>query len=240
MDYTLFWTAFGAIGTTLGSLITAVAVIVAISQYKQTVSKKIAISMKFEIVEYNSVKELLIGVSVTNTGTRNIIISDSYLSIDSDFIPVTKVQTDAIFASKVSPVFYTIYNSYPSSSYRVVMTAKQKKWHENERHPSNTVTEAVNMHEDKFHHVDMQLSPITFPLELHPEERLMIHLRLKEIFEWIRTSENGKYLSNRRKLKFVVLDTADKQYKYNSHLSIASIYRVTFEFLNDNQKLDNR
>ena len=33
MDWNLFWSAFGAIGTTFGSLITAVAVIVAVYQY---------------------------------------------------------------------------------------------------------------------------------------------------------------------------------------------------------------
>ena len=35
IDLTIFWDAFGAIGTTLGSLITAIAVVVAVYQYKQ-------------------------------------------------------------------------------------------------------------------------------------------------------------------------------------------------------------
>lgn len=34
MDWNLFWSAFDAIGTTFGSLITAVAVIVAVYQYR--------------------------------------------------------------------------------------------------------------------------------------------------------------------------------------------------------------
>ena len=32
MDWNLFWSAFGAIGTTVGSLITGVAVVVAVKQ----------------------------------------------------------------------------------------------------------------------------------------------------------------------------------------------------------------
>ena len=41
MKWELFWTAFGAIGTTIGSIATAIAVGVAVMQYKQPVRKKI-------------------------------------------------------------------------------------------------------------------------------------------------------------------------------------------------------
>lgn len=44
MDWNLFWSAFGAIGTTVGSLITGVAVVVAVKQYKQPLEKKIVVS----------------------------------------------------------------------------------------------------------------------------------------------------------------------------------------------------
>lgn len=39
MDWNIFWAAFGAIGTTIGSLITASAVVVAVKQYKQPLKK---------------------------------------------------------------------------------------------------------------------------------------------------------------------------------------------------------
>lgn len=41
MDWNLFWSAFGAIGSTLGSFITAIALIVAIKQYKQPLKKEL-------------------------------------------------------------------------------------------------------------------------------------------------------------------------------------------------------
>ena len=45
MDWNLFWTAFGAIGTTLGSLITALAVVIAVKQYKQPLNKIVKVEM---------------------------------------------------------------------------------------------------------------------------------------------------------------------------------------------------
>lgn len=54
MDWSLFWDAFGAIGTTAGSLITAIAVVVAVVQYKQPLIKKIRItvSTSFPVYEH--------------------------------------------------------------------------------------------------------------------------------------------------------------------------------------------
>ena len=40
MNWNLFWSAFGAIGSTLGSFVTAIALIIAIKQYKQPLKKK--------------------------------------------------------------------------------------------------------------------------------------------------------------------------------------------------------
>ena len=45
MNWNLFWSAFGAIGTTIGSLITGIAVIIAVKQYRQPLKK--AINMGF-------------------------------------------------------------------------------------------------------------------------------------------------------------------------------------------------
>ena len=44
MDWNLFWTAFGAIGGTLGALATFVAVIVALWQTKLNYNKKVQLS----------------------------------------------------------------------------------------------------------------------------------------------------------------------------------------------------
>lgn len=41
MDWQLFWAAFGAIGTTIGSLITAIAVVIAVRQYRQPLTKNL-------------------------------------------------------------------------------------------------------------------------------------------------------------------------------------------------------
>lgn len=44
MDWNLFWTAFGAIGGTLGALATFIAVIVALWQTKFSYKKKLQLS----------------------------------------------------------------------------------------------------------------------------------------------------------------------------------------------------
>ncbi|MCI8540271.1 MAG: iron-containing alcohol dehydrogenase [Erysipelotrichaceae bacterium] len=54
-DKILFWTAFGAIGTTLGSFATAIAVIVALWQTKYSTKKKLKLVFNDNIKIYNSV-----------------------------------------------------------------------------------------------------------------------------------------------------------------------------------------
>ena len=49
MDWNLFWTAFGAIGGTLGALATFVAVIVALWQTKFSYKKKLQLSFSDDI-----------------------------------------------------------------------------------------------------------------------------------------------------------------------------------------------
>lgn len=76
MDWNLFWTAFGAIGTTTGSLITAFAVVIAVKQYRQPLNKLV----KVEVTSAVSVD--LLGnpisfycVSVKNKGIRTVQIN---------------------------------------------------------------------------------------------------------------------------------------------------------------------
>lgn len=79
MCWDLFWTAFGAIGASLGAVATTLAVIVALWQTKYTHKKKLKIYFidNFQLYNQNtgaSVK--YIGVRVTNIGNRKLIIQN--------------------------------------------------------------------------------------------------------------------------------------------------------------------
>lgn len=76
MDWGVFWTAFGAIGTTLGSLITAVAVVVAVKQYTEPLTKRIMIKFTSAIPVGLPIDAPLLCISVANSGIRPICISD--------------------------------------------------------------------------------------------------------------------------------------------------------------------
>ncbi|MCI9403654.1 MAG: hypothetical protein HFF04_08290 [Oscillospiraceae bacterium] len=82
-DWNLFWTAFGAIGTTLGSFITAIAVVVAVRQYQEPLVKrlKIGFSFAFPVYSDNHLGADLFCISVANTGVRPINVSNIYLNV---------------------------------------------------------------------------------------------------------------------------------------------------------------
>ena len=92
MDWTLFWTAFGAIGTTLGSLITAIAVVVAVKQYKEPLIKRINITFKSAIPVGMNVDNFLYCISVSNSGIRPITISNIYLNVGSKNLMINNAQ----------------------------------------------------------------------------------------------------------------------------------------------------
>ena len=77
MDWNLFCSAFGAIRTTLGSLITAIAVVVAVKQYKQPLEKKIIVSYgtTLPIMTDNSIGRHHMFIDAKNIGVRNITIT---------------------------------------------------------------------------------------------------------------------------------------------------------------------
>lgn len=77
--WNLFWTAFGAIGTTLGSLITALAVVVAVRQYRQPLIKRLKIEFTSAFTVGHSIA--LYYIRVANTGIRPINISNIYLNV---------------------------------------------------------------------------------------------------------------------------------------------------------------
>ena len=75
-----FWNAFEAIGTTVGSFITAIAVVVAVIQYKQPLAKRVNINISTAIPIFDIFpKEAYYCFSVSNTGVRPIFISNVYL-----------------------------------------------------------------------------------------------------------------------------------------------------------------
>lgn len=77
MDWNVFWSAFGAIGGTLGAVATTAAVVVALWQTKYSQKKiiKLAFSDNFQLYNSNTGESVkFIGISVVNTGNRKIII----------------------------------------------------------------------------------------------------------------------------------------------------------------------
>lgn len=78
MNWDLFWSAFGAIGGTIGALATAGAVIVALWQTKFTQKKKLKLFLNEDItiMTQDSGKcYRYVGITVTNIGNREIIIN---------------------------------------------------------------------------------------------------------------------------------------------------------------------
>ena len=77
MDWNLFWSAFGAIGGTLGAVATTAAVVVALWQTKYSQKKiiKLTFSDNFQLYNPNTGESVkFIGLSVTNIGNRKVII----------------------------------------------------------------------------------------------------------------------------------------------------------------------
>lgn len=92
MDWTVFWTAFGAIGTTVGSLITAGAVVVAVKQYKEPLIKRIKIEFRSAIPINLGVDAELFCITVSNTGIRPINISNIILNVGQKDLVIHNAQ----------------------------------------------------------------------------------------------------------------------------------------------------
>ena len=78
-DWTLFWTAFGAIGSTIGSAATTIAVIVALWQtkypYKKNLKLKFSDSTKI-VSERNSNLPMLVSLDIANIGNRDVHLKE--------------------------------------------------------------------------------------------------------------------------------------------------------------------
>lgn len=92
MDWILFWTAFGAIGTTLGSLITAIAVVIAVRQYRQPLVKRLKIEFTSAIPVGLGVDNDLFCIGVSNTGVRAINVSNIYLNVGDKNLVINNAQ----------------------------------------------------------------------------------------------------------------------------------------------------
>lgn len=85
MNWNLFWTAFGAIGGTVGAIATAAAVIVALWQTKYSYKKKLNLSFTDNITivpENGSTFYHYIGITVTNIGNRDVVIQNWGFALD--------------------------------------------------------------------------------------------------------------------------------------------------------------
>lgn len=86
MDWNLFWTAFGAIGGTVGAIATFTAVLVALWQTKIAYKKKLQLSFSDNVSAVTNNDDCtvsFVGITVTNIGNRNIIIQDwGFLCLD--------------------------------------------------------------------------------------------------------------------------------------------------------------
>lgn len=79
MDWNSFWTAFGAIGATIGSIATSAAVIVALWQTKISFKKKLQVSFSDDIAvafENGSNIYRFVGVNISNIGNRDVVIQN--------------------------------------------------------------------------------------------------------------------------------------------------------------------
>lgn len=96
MDWNIFWSAFGAIGTTIGSLTTAFAVVVAVKQYKQPIEKRISVThgMSFPIMVDDTLGDTQVHIEVKNLGIRDITISAFYLKNKKKKYWLNRTQSD--------------------------------------------------------------------------------------------------------------------------------------------------
>lgn len=78
-NWNLFWNAFGAIGTTIGSFITACAVIVAVKQYKQPFVKEIKIDFTLAMVNFEETPKAYYRIKFINSGIRKCKITSMYI-----------------------------------------------------------------------------------------------------------------------------------------------------------------
>lgn len=94
MEWDLFWNAFGAIGTTMGSMITAIAVVIAVYQYKQPLKKRIRISFNSGIIVYPSDEsdDKIYSIAVGNIGVRPVVLTNIYFRVGKNNVVLNNLE----------------------------------------------------------------------------------------------------------------------------------------------------
>lgn len=110
MDWNLFWTAFGAIGGTVGALATAAAVIVALWQTKYNFKKKVKVRFTDNAMAINdTLKQKLICVEVINIGNRDIIVQNWGIKTKKrEYCIFTGAATNPFFRNLNKQLPYTV------------------------------------------------------------------------------------------------------------------------------------
>lgn len=130
MDWNTFWSAFGAIGTTIGSLTTAIAVIIAVKQYKQPLKKIIKVEFKSAMtIDTISDKPLsFYCVIIKNKGIRQVQINSINIQGNKKILWLNNAQYNS-FAKINLPVkiepeesrdFYFEINNFKNSIKKAV------------------------------------------------------------------------------------------------------------------------
>lgn len=95
MDWNLFWTAFGAIGTTIGSLVTAGAVVVALMQYRQPLKKILKVEFSSAIGNNEDNESVLLyNISIKNKGIRPVQLNSLFISGNGKNLWINNAQWD--------------------------------------------------------------------------------------------------------------------------------------------------
>ena len=94
MDWNLFWNAFGAIGTTIGSMITAITVVVAVYQYKQPLKKRIRITFNSGIIVFplDDSDDKIYSINVSNTGIRPVVLTNIYFRVGKNNLVLNNLE----------------------------------------------------------------------------------------------------------------------------------------------------
>lgn len=107
MDWSIFWSAFGAIGTTLGSLLTAGAIIIAVKQYRQPLKKAIKIEFSSAFLFLPDEPFPLVCITVKNKGIRALQIDSINIKGNKKKIWINNAQYNSSakvgFPAKIEP-----------------------------------------------------------------------------------------------------------------------------------------
>lgn len=96
MDWNMFWNAFGAIGTTVGSLTTAFALIVAVKQYKQPLEKLIKVEFTSAVsCDENGRALTFYCIKVKNKGVRTVQINSICVKGNKKELWINNAQFDS-------------------------------------------------------------------------------------------------------------------------------------------------